>query len=167
MTPSRRFSDYDWKRISQKLGVGDFTDPSPSARSIEVLAEVLVHEIAHVLDAVGPSKFAPILLGFSGQSDQSSLAIDKLIRERFRTDRARNSNEVRTTAITILVLRLIAHPSRDHYEYGFDSMRCNLDPMPDVIRLDAYKVALDTYLTGVKTKRQADQIITFLQELSQ
>jgi hypothetical protein len=154
----------DWEAISLKLR-RDETSPV-------LAAEVLVHEIAHVLDAVGPFKFAPILMGFSGQPpDQQSLAIDKLIRERFKTDRARNYNEVRATAITISVLRLVApkgeHTSEDFYEYSFDSMRYNLDPMPDVVRLDSYKAALDTYLTGAKTKRQADQIITFLQGLSQ
>jgi hypothetical protein len=140
----------------------DALTPSPDQ-------EPMLHELAHVIDSVGFKNFTSDLLHpLDGMAeDLQSIEVERMILSRFRTEKARNDNEIRATAITILLLQELDPSNEDHYGDCFMSMRANLSLVVlfDTLEFEKYENRLGHYLKAPKTKRQADHILKFLRSL--
>lgn len=148
-------------------------------------AEEWIHELAHLVDVVGVRGMtARYLGGFWGRTYESlSGEVSTLLRERYKTVRAQDGNEVRATAITIGVIGELGGTSfkceggRDIYKDCFETMLLNLQPMSDR-SLDRYlgdqsssrgddwwEGRLVRYLSGVRTGRQVKHLSGLIREL--
>lgn len=130
--------DIDWEDLENYLGTYEGSDP-----------EAIIHELCHVVDAVGTEK------AFKGDiGDQRS--VDDLIHESFSSESELKDSEIRTTALSILTLKRVGI---DSFESSFRSMVSNV--LGKEVEL---REQLNLYVVSPSVKEKADAIFEFLQD---
>ena len=128
----------DWEDLETYLGTHEGEDP-----------EAIIHELCHVVDAVGTE------IAFKGDiGDQGS--VDDLIHESFSSESELKDSEIRTTALSILTLKRLGI---DSFETSFRHMASNI--MGKEVEL---RKQLNLFVASLSVKDEADAIFEFLQD---
>jgi len=132
----------DWEDLECHLETREGYDP-----------EAILHELAHVVDALGTQK--AFLGGFGNQKK-----VDEIITSTFSTPEELEATEMRTTAITIQVLDSLS-PEVSHFEAGCHSMLSNL---PKGATATKRSKALTKCLTSPSVQSSVKAILLFLED---
>lgn len=129
----------DWEDLETYLGTHEGGDP-----------EAIIHELCHVVDAVGTE------IAFKGDiGDQGS--VDDLIHESFSSESELKDSEIRTTALTILTLKRLGI---DSFESSFRSMVSNVLGKEEV----KLREQLNLFVVSPSVKDEVDAIFDFLKD---
>lgn len=130
--------DIDWEDLENYLGTHEGDDP-----------EAIIHELCHVVDAVGIER------AFKGDiGDQRS--VDDLIHESFSSESELKDSEIRTTALTILTLKRLGI---DSFESSFRSMVSNV--LGKEVKL---REQINLFVVSPSVKDEVDAIFDFLKD---
>lgn len=126
----------DWADLEYHLETREGDDP-----------EAILHELAHVVDALGAQQ--AFLGGFGNQKK-----VDGIIADTFSTPEELEATEMRATAITVQVLDILA-PEMSHFESGYQAMLSNLPGEPTQAVLFHSKFEFEPSNITAEERRQA------------
>lgn len=132
----------DWEDLECHLATREGNDP-----------EAILHELAHVVDALGTQK--AFLGGFGNQKN-----VNEIIASAFSTPKDLEATEMRATAITVQVLDILA-PEVSHFESGYHAMLSNL---PKGATATKRGQALTKCLTSPAVQSSVKAILLFLED---
>jgi hypothetical protein len=132
----------DWEDLEYHLETREEDDP-----------EAILHELAHVVDALGAKR--AFLGGFGNQNK-----VHQIITSTFSTPKELEATEMRATAITVQVLDILA-PEMSHFESGYNAMLSNL---PKGATATKRHQALTQCLTSPAVQSSVKAILLFLED---